>query len=404
MNFILDESQAAIRDSVRRYCNDRYVRRPAEAGADADANRRSGASAHWAEWSRLGWLGVSLPESVGGMGGSSLEMALIQEEFGRALVHEPYVSCVILAAQTIIGTQSEIGLRLLERMRRGEQLLALAHLEPRARSGSSWVETGARLRGGGNGFILSGRKCAVVDGDIADRFVVSARTQGPAGDRDGISLFVVNRDARGLSRRDYRTIDGYHAADLLFDDVEVSRDALLGDEGSACAAIEMGLRHAIVGVCAEAVGAMEAVIAMTADYLKTRRAYGVTLSTHQVLQHRIADMAVELELSRSMLHVALAALEHPEEHDGASGISAAKAFIGASGLCVAASAIQLHGGIGVAEASSVGQYFKRLTAIAAQFGNSDYHLGAYAREALGMNKAPRSPLRAVPTLALPKAS
>ena len=370
MDFTLSEEQTMLRDAVRRHCQEQYqfherltiLRRPEGFSRE-----------HWKTYAQLGWLGVALPEDVGGFAGSWVDLALIMEEFGRALVLEPFLSCAVLAAQAVNAAGNEHQRRtLLPGIIRGELLLALAHFEAESRGDVQFVTTQATRTSNGR-FVLSGRKSLVLGGGFADQLVISARSYGAPHDGEGISLFLVPADAQGLVRRTFRTVDGGNAAELEFTGLEVEESALVGEEGCAIGAIQQAVDQAIISICAEAVGAMDKTVTVTRDYLKTRRAYGTTLSTLQALQHRLADMLVELELSRSMLYRALAAVANPNWQARYKALSAAKALIGRGGRFVGSQGIQLHGGIGMSDEYIIGHLFKRLAVIEVLFGNSDFH-------------------------------
>lgn len=371
MDFTLSAEQILLRDAVRQHCQEQYrfherlaiLRRPEGFSRE-----------HWRSYARLGWLGVTLPEDVGGFAGSLVDLALIMKEFGRALVLEPFLSCAVLAAQAVNAAgNKQQRQHLLSAMVKGELLLALAHFEMESRGDVQFITTRATRTANG-GFLLSGRKSLVLGGGIADQFVLSARSYGGPHDWEGISLFLVPANAPRLVRRGFRTVDGGNAAELEFTQLEVEATALLGEEGCAAGAIQQAVDQAIISLCAEAVGAMDKVVTVTRDYLKTRRAYGTTLSTLQALQHRLADMLVELELSRSMLYRALAGAANPDWQARRKALSAAKALIGRSGRFVGSQGIQLHGGIGMSDEYIIGHLFKRLAVIEALFGNSDFHL------------------------------
>ena len=222
MIFTLDEEQNALRDSVRRYCREhhafaeQYRVRARSEGFCAEA---------WRRFAEFGWLGAALPEAVGGLGGSTIETALIMEEFGRSLVVSPFFSCAVLAAQTLVASQAGMSGRLLAPVIGGTSLLALAHFERRSRGHLEFLET--RAHPASDGYLLNGEKCAVLHADRADRFIVSARTRGSPRDVDGVKLFLINGDARGLARRDYRTIDRHGAADLILRDVTAREEDVL---------------------------------------------------------------------------------------------------------------------------------------------------------------------------------
>ncbi len=371
MDFALSTEQSALRDSVRRFCRERYSFKQRQQVAREEQGFRR---AHWSQFAELGWLGTALPEEAGGFGGSAIELAIIAEEFGRALVLEPYVASAVVPAHAIRASLPGQGCRaLLDSLISGAALFAFAHSEPGDGGAVSYVTTRAHRSASGQ-YILNGTKGPVPAGPHANRFVISARTSGAPGDRAGLSLFVIDSDLPGVLARPLRLLDGTSACELEFHDVAVDASALLGAECEALQAIEVAVASMLVGLCAQAVGAMDDVITVTASYLKTRRAYGTTLITFQALQHRLADMLIELELSRSITHRALsvfAATEQPAERLAAA--SAAKALVGRSARFVAANGIQLHGGMGMVEDYVIGQHFKQLTVFDNLFGNSDFH-------------------------------
>jgi alkylation response protein AidB-like acyl-CoA dehydrogenase len=361
MDFSLTQEQQALQDSVRRFCEREYgfeQRRRLLTGGDGFAR------AHWATFAELGWLGAGLPEEAGGYGGGPVETMIILEQMARALVLEPFLSCAVLAAQAI-AAQASPGQReaLLEPIIAGERLVVLAHDGP--------APTTAERRG--TGYVLNGRKNFVLGGPSADPLLVSA------GHGDGgVSVFAVDPAAPGVTRHDYHAVDGRRVSDIMLDSVETGPEALIGEEGTARPAIELAIDHGIIGLCAEAVGAMDAALWLTRDYLKTRRQFGQPLNAFQALQHRMADMLIETELARSMLYRGVAALAETDPAARRRGVSAAKVQIGEAGYFVGGQAIQLHGAIGLTEEYSVGHYFKRLTLVRGLFGATDAHLARFA--------------------------
>ncbi|MGB8364162.1 MAG: acyl-CoA dehydrogenase family protein [Rhizomicrobium sp.] len=375
MNFNPTPEQQALKDSVHRFCEREYgfeARNAILRGPDGYSKT------HWATFAELGWLGAGLPESKGGYGGGAVENALILEEMGRTLVLEPFLPCAIGAGQLLATLpQSEAASALLAAIVGGEAIAVLAHFEPGDRGDDMHIASTAEKNG--NGWRLNGKKCFVLGAPAADIFLVSARTSASASGREGMSLFRVPLDAKGFIRTDYRAVDGRRVSDLTLDGCEVDAAALLGPEGGAMDIIELALDHLIVGLCAEGLGAMDAALWLTRDYLKTRKQFGVTLNTFQALQHRMADMLVETELARSMLFRALGALTAGDPAERRMTVSAAKAQIGEAGYFVGAQAVQLHGGIGVTDEYIAGHYFKRLTLVRNLFGVSDTHLARFAR-------------------------
>lgn len=369
MEFQLNEEQQMLRDSARRYLEQHCgFQQRAQGHAQAAPDGR-----HWRTFADMGWLAMALPEDVGGLGAGPVESAILMEELGRVLCVEPYWAVAVLAAQTLLasGDAARCG-ELLPGVADGTTRLVLAHAEAAARGAVGYVETRAQADANGR-WRLHGNKLAVVGGDRADRLLVSARTSGGAGEADGISLFLVDPQAAGLRLRPVRLIDNRWAADIVLEGVDVGPEDLVGDLGQAHAALLAGHEYGLLGLCAEALGVMEQAMWITRDYLKMRQQFGVTLSTFQSLQHRMSEMLIELELSRGMVHRALAAMSGPPAERSAA-LAAAKVHIGRSGQFVCGQAIQLHGGIGVTEEYVIGHHFKRMTCIEHALGNSHLHL------------------------------
>jgi alkylation response protein AidB-like acyl-CoA dehydrogenase len=367
MDLSFSAEQEMLRENVGRYCRDRLERNRLQ--QDDVAFSRE----HWTAFANMDWLGVLMPEEVGGVNGSVIDACIILEEFGRHLVIQPYLPCAVLAALTIErATNTAQRGALLGPMIRGELIVSLAHTELAARGDTACVETVAHRHSSGE-YVLQGKKTLALAGPIADKFAVSARLASENGERGGIAVFLVDRNAAGMRCRDYHTIDDRCASDLTLEEVKVGKEALLITEDLGLLAIEEATDFAIIGLCAEAVGAMDKIIKVTAEYLKTRRAYGSTLNTFQALQHRLADMMVELELSRSMLYCAFAAFSGSNLVERRRIVSSAKALIGRSAKFVAANGIQLHGAQGMVDDYLIGQHFKQLTVIEAILGCSDFH-------------------------------
>ncbi|CAG2146680.1 Acryloyl-CoA reductase (NADH) [Cupriavidus yeoncheonensis] len=366
MNFNLDSEQQLLQDSVRRFVERAYG---FDARAALVAAGQGGSAANWSTFAENGWLAAALPEAHGGLGGSVTDTALIAQQLGRGLVIEPYLGCAVLAPQTMAaagtGTQQA---RVLPSVADGSKRLALACSELPARGDPAVVHTVATPCSGG--YVLNGRKTLVLGAQDADWFIVSAKIAPGA---EGISLFLVDSHATGLGMQALRLHDGSQAADVLLQDVRVAQDDLLGAPGAGLPALRHGLAHGIAALCAELVGGMERAIELTAEYLKTRHQFGVAIGSFQALQHRMADMAAELELARSMLYALLAALQNEgpalQEHRA----SQAKALVGRAARYVCGQAIQLHGGIGMTEEYAVGHYFKRAVVAEILFGTADFH-------------------------------
>ena len=377
MDFTLTETQRMLAETTDRLVRERYGfedRKKIIAGPDGFSR------AMWATFAELGLTGLGIAEAHDGLGGNLADMAVVAETFGRALVVEPFMPTMVLGAGTLgfAGSDAQRA-DILPRVVTGALFLALAHGEPKSRYTLCHVETRAAADGGDH--LLTGAKAVVLGGDAADYFLVSARTDGATTDQHGISLFLVPRDAAGLTIRSYPNIDGTRAADLSLDRVRVPASARIGQLGQGLPIVTHAIERAIAYLCAEAVGAMQALNALTLDYLKTRTQFGVPIGSFQVLQHRMVDMEVALEQARSMAILACdrADDQHPRERTRA--VSAAKVQIGRSGRLIGQSSVQMHGGIGITDEYAGGHYFKRLTLIDRTFGDADHHLTRFAAAA-----------------------
>ncbi len=363
MNFDYSEEQRLLQESVTRFAREHYG---FAARQQVVASAPGYSPAHWAMFAELGWLALPIPEAAGGLGAGVIESAILMEAFGRTLLPSPWLASVLLGGGAIaaLGTPAQQA-RWLPRLMAGELQIALAHYETASRYEPSAIDT--LVQRAGSSWVLQGGKCVVLNAPNAEQVLVSARE-----DDGQTGLFMVPAASPGLRVESYRTIDGSPAAELAFEELRLDAEARLG-EGDALQAICTLLDRAALLVCAEAVGAMEALLERTVAYAKTRRQFGVPIGSFQALQHRMADMFIELEQSRSILLMALLAAEGGEE-DPARAISAAKHRIGRAARRIGQESIQLHGGIGVTDAIDVGHYVKRLAAIEALFGNQDWHL------------------------------
>lgn len=360
MDFIYSSEQEALRDSVRRFVEREYDwdRRFAVIRSDAGVD-----PAHWATYAELGWLGAGLSEDEGGFGGSAIENALIAEELGRGLVTEPFIAHVI-ATRMLVAIGSEASAAYVGTMVMGEARIVPALQETSGRGDWRIVETHA------HGGKLTGSKSLVEGAASAEQYLISAK------DGDRLGIYLVNADAAGISRTDYRTLDNRRVADLALANVDAT---LLASGPAAEAAIEQAIEHGLVALCGEALGAMDAALWATRDYLKVRKQFGTAIGNFQALQHRMADMLIEVEMTRSALYAALAVMADADANRRAAAVSAAKAQASTGGLFVGAQAIQLHGGIGVTEELSISHYYRRLFVIARQFGDADLHLARFAQ-------------------------
>jgi pimeloyl-CoA dehydrogenase small subunit len=375
MDFQLSEEQRLLRESVERLFADRYEFESRK----RFAQEPGGFSAElWHQYAELGLLALPFAESDGGVGGGSVETMIVMEALGRALALEPYLATVVLGGGFLrLGANAATRAALVPSVANGALKLAFAHSERQARYDLADVLTTAREDGAG--FVLNGAKSLVLNGDVADKLVVSARLSGAQRDHDGIALFLVDAGAAGVARRGYPTVDGLRAAEVTLSNVPVPADAAIGEAGRGFTLIERVVDLAIAALAAEAVGAMAAMHELTVDYLKTRKQFGVPIGNFQVLQHRATDMLIALEEARSLALLASMMAEDPNPTERRKAIAAAKVQIGRSGRIVGQGAIQLHGGIGMTMEHKVGHYFKRVTMIDTLFGDADHHLAALAR-------------------------
>lgn len=374
MDFSLNDEHVALRDAVRRFCNGEY---PAhEVGKPETAERRA---QRWSGMAELGLLGLPFHADVGGSEQGAVELMLVAQELGRCRGGDAWISSVVLAGLLLDRAGSlEQRKHWLAPLAAGELQLALASGEPDARYDLADVQTAARRAG--SDFVLNGRKSLVLHGDRAGLFLIVARTAGGRRERAGLSLFAVDAGCAGLHVQSFDTLDGGRAAHLELRDVRVSAERLIGSLDGAWPLLEDAVHRATAVLCAEAAGALEALIELSAEHLRTRKQFGLPLAKFQVLQHRIADMVIGLEQVKSMACAAAMAVDSvsPEQRDRI--LSAAKVLTGQIGRQVGMAAIQLHGAMGMTDECSVGHYAKRLMVINQLFGDAGHHLQRFAAQ------------------------
>jgi pimeloyl-CoA dehydrogenase small subunit len=372
MDFDFTEEQRLLKESVDRFIADRYEFEQRKGFAKSEAGYSSD---NWKQFADLGLLAIPFAEEHGGFGGGPIETMIVMEAFGRGLVLEPYFPTVVLGGSLLRHGGSEAQKsELIPKIASGDLGVAFAHGERQARYDLADVET--RAKKSGAGYLLNGEKSLVLNGDSADMLIVSARVAGSQRERSGIGLFLVNANAKGVSRRGYPTQDGLRAAEISLSGVEVAADRIISED--ALPIIERVVDEAIAALAAEAVGAMAEMHALTVDYLKTRKQFGVAIGAFQALQHRAVDMFVALEQARSMAMLATMMSAEDDAETRTRAISGAKVQIGRSAKIVGQGAIQLHGGVGMTMELKVGHYFKRATMIDVMFGDADHHLARLA--------------------------
>ena len=372
MDFSLNDDHIALRDAVQRFCEGEY---PAQHRGNPHTPEE--ARQRWAAMAELGLLGLPFNPDFGGSGQGAVEVMLVAQELGRALGGDAFIASTVMAGDLItrLGTDTQKK-EWLTPMSAGEWRAALALHEEGARYDWQHARTQARpaALAGGAGFILEGRKVGVMHGDGAGLLLVLARTAGSPVDREGLTLLAVDPASAGVTVRGHDTLDGRRAAHIEFHNVAVPASRVVGPVGGAADAVEAAIDAGLAALCAEAAGAVEALLAHTADHLRTRKQFGAPLAKFQSLQHRVADMAIALEQLKSMACAAAMAVAAGEPTQRRRIVSAAKALAGQLGRRVGLDAIQLHGGMGMTDECRVGHYTKRLMVIGQTLGDAAWHL------------------------------
>ena len=367
MDLSLSDEQVMLRDTLTRYLAQSFA---------FDPHRERDADALWHALGRnLGVLGATLPAEAGGLGGGAVETMVIADALGEALAPVPYIETAVIAAGLLKRVPGERAAALLPTIADGSVRAVLAAGEADSRQALEAVATTAKQSG--NGWQLDGEKVVIAGAPGADWLLVTARTSGATRDVRGVSLFLVPATADGLSRHDYRLIDGLPASDLTLAGVQLPADALLGSEGGALPLLEQARDDGIAALCAEAAGLTRKMLADTVAYTKERRQFGQPLASFQALQHRMVDMFIAVEQATSAAYLAALHLDD-EAADRARAIAAAKATVADAVRFVGQNAVQLHGGMGMTDELAVGHYFRRATAIEQQFGAADHHAKRYA--------------------------
>lgn len=382
MDFNFTEEQNMIRDSLARLIREQYDFETRMGVVKGESGWRP---EMWAQLAELGLFMAPFSEEDGGLGGGPIDAMIVMEEFGKGLVVEPFIPSVVCAGGFLkhAGSAAQKEEHLMAIMG-GESTFAFAYAEPRGRYNLADLETTAKKDG--SGYVLNGHKAVVIGAPWADKFVVTARTSGNRRDRGGVSVFIVNKSASGVSTRDYPTIDGRRASEVYFDQVSLGAEAVIGEIDNGLDLVELVTDEAIAATCAEAVGAMGVAHKMTVEYSRQRKQFGIPIGKFQVLQHRMVDMFMEHEQSISMTYMATLNLdEDPVTRMKAA--SAAKLRIGQAGRFVGQEAIQIHGGMGMTDELAIGHYFKRLSMIESEFGNMDHHMRRYTALSAGPAKA-----------------
>ncbi len=373
MNFSLNETQTMLGESVEKFIVKDY---------DFETRQKHAASNTgyslevWQMFADLGWTAVPFSADDGGFDGGPVDIMVLMERFGRGLIVEPYLANIILAGGLLRRTASnDQKQRWLQPIIAAELQATLAFAEPQGRYELADIATVAEADG--DNWIVSGMKSYVLNGGNAELLIIPARTAGERSDKSGISLFAIPANSEGVTIRDYETVDGQRAADIVFSSVAVGSDSLLGEVGGGYEALQQTVADATLAVCAEAIGIMHVLTDKTIEYSKNRMQFGVPIGSFQALQHRMVEMYIACEQSQSLLLWAVTTVADGGE-EAASAINSIKYQIGTAGRLIGEEAVQIHGGMGVTWELDVAHYFKRLTAIGQIFGNADWHLDRLA--------------------------
>jgi len=368
MNFDLTDERQMLQDTLRRFLKEHYSNEQIKALAQS-SNGYS--SETWTGLAQLGVIGALFSEQDGGYGGAGFDLALVFEELGRVGAPDPLLDTAILGGGILAAIGNEQQKALIESIIEGSLQMALAHAEPQSRYELARVNT--TVRGDGPDFVLNGHKAVVVNAGAADQLIVSARSDGELASQTGISLFLISAKTEGLTLQDFALVSGGRAAEVQLDNVRVDASSLLGEEGEAFDALELAHARATVAICADALGLMETIRALTTDYLKMRKQFGKPIGKFQVLQHRMADVLIEIEQARSAV-INLAGHVDGERDEREKHVSATKNLIGNIGKMIAEESIQMHGGIGMTEEYELGHLAKRLIMVDHRLGDAEFHL------------------------------
>ena len=372
MNFELSEEQKMIQQSVERFVQENYdlPKRVEISSKDPGYSKD-----YWGSMAELGWLGLPFNEEDGGFGGNQIDTLVIMEQFGKGLVLEPFLANVVLGGGAIqMGGSEELKKEILPSLIEGTKQVTLAYAEQQSRFDLEDVATSARQEG--DKYIINGQKSMVLNAESADHLVVVTRTSGGQVDEEGITLFLVDSNTKGIEKQNFPTVDGLRASEITLENVEVNTERMIGDIDNGFEILKAVSNNGILALCAEAVGAMEILYKDTVEYTQQREQFDHPLSDFQVLQHRMVDMFMEYEQCKSLLFRAtMETIQDPKMAQ--KTIHALKHLIGKSGIFVGENAVQLHGGMGVTEELRIGHFFKRLLVIDSQFGNADFHLDKF---------------------------
>ena len=375
MPMILNEEQNMLKDTAKDFCASNAPIGQLRKLRDDDSTDGFDRDI-WSQMVELGWAGIPFPEEHGGLAFGYKGLGVVTEETGRTLAASPLFATIWLGGTILnLGGSAAQKAELLPKVTAGRLLLALA-LEESHRHNPYGIAAGAQRAG--HGYAISGNKKFVLDGHVADKLIVAARTSGSAGERDGISLFLVDREADGVTVTRTKMVDSRNAANIELADVAVGADALIGEEGKGADVLDPALDIARIGIAAEMLGSTQECFDRTVQYLKDREQFGVPIGSFQALKHRAANMFCEIELSKSCVLEALSALDEERGSDEVAKLaSLTKAKVGETFHTVSREGIQMHGGIGMTDEFDIGFFIKRAAVTEQTFGDVNFHRNRY---------------------------
>ncbi|HJL92178.1 MAG TPA: acyl-CoA dehydrogenase [Woeseiaceae bacterium] len=374
MNFSITEEQSAIKDVISRFIDNEYDFERRMKIADGETAFNSEVYNFFVE---QGFTAIPFSADDGGLDGGPVEIMLIMKEIGRGLMLEPFMENIILAGGILkkLGTKHQKE-NWLSKIIGGEIQAALAFTEPQSRFNLNDIATSAKKQK--DGYLINGKKSFVLNGQDADLIIVPARTSGAQSDANGITLFAIEKECKGIEINSYKTVDGHSAAEITFSDVELNTDAIIGEVDSGLPCLQNTIDEATLAVCAEAIGIMRSLHDKTVEYSKNRMQFGIPIGGFQALQHRMVDNLMACEESESILLWAITT-NTDDEKATQKAISGLKYQIGTAGKHVGQEAVQLHGGMGISWELDIAHLFKRLSAIEILFGNADFHLERFIK-------------------------
>jgi alkylation response protein AidB-like acyl-CoA dehydrogenase len=365
LTFSDSEEHAAVRSAVKQFLEKSF-------SGDGRSESAGDMRSLWSQMAQLGILAAPFPGELNGLGGGPIMMALIQEELGRRCASVPFLETICLCAGIIdCLARNPLRQQLLTDILNGRTIWAAAIFEPQSGFDPSHPTTRAERRG--NCYILNGDKPVVTAAPQADKLLITARTSGPAG---SVSAFMLDPGVAGVEIKAFTTVDGRSASKICLKNVSLPAAALLGEEGTAGSALNTAIDCAVCAACAEALGLITTLNAMTLEYVRSRKQFGVPIGSFQAIQHRLVDMYIAQQQALSMSRYAAGLLAQHDPRAGAA-VCAARVQVGDASRLIRHEAVQMHGGMGMADEMAVGRYFKRLLALEIQFGSTGFHLDRY---------------------------